>query len=44
MIAAEPLPSNDRCLQSHSLATVVSVGFTILPQENIPQYKSVNVT
>jgi hypothetical protein len=34
----EPLPSNDRCLKSHTLATVVSVGVTILPWANMPPY------
>jgi hypothetical protein len=30
MIAAESLPNNDRCLQSHALATAVSADITSL--------------
>jgi hypothetical protein len=37
--ATEALPSNGRCLQSHSLATAVSAGFTILPWANMPHYE-----
>jgi hypothetical protein len=38
MIITEPLLSNGRYLQSHSLATAVSAGFTVLPWANMPQY------
>jgi hypothetical protein len=43
MIVTEPLPSNDHCLQSRSLATALFTGFTILPGANMPQYYCVCV-
>jgi hypothetical protein len=38
VIGTEPLPSNGQSLQSHSIVTAVSDGFTILPWANMLQY------